>query len=86
MMKLCTGFLLATLSMTSFGGEYDSYYKMIRDSSSAWVNGWGWPNNTAPRDDQKCYVPSQYMLTLNGSDAGKDFVGAELAIAGTFYF
>ena len=76
---------LATMSLSVVGGDYDGYYSMIRDSGSAWVNGWGWPNNTYPSAGAKCYIPPQYSMTVKPEDSATTFPGSELAIAGTFY-
>ena len=76
---------LASLSFCVVGGDYDGYYSMIRDSGSAWVNGWGWPNNTYPSAGAKCYIPPQYYMQVKPEDSATTFAGSELAIAGTFY-
>ena len=55
---------LASLSFCVVGGDSDGYYSMIRDSGSAWVNGWGWPNNTYPSAGAKCYIPPQYYMQV----------------------
>lgn len=75
---------LAALTLCVVGGDYDGYYSMIRDSGSAWVNGWGWPGNTYPSAGAKCYIPTQWTLTVNSGQSETAFPGSELVIGGTF--
>ena len=75
----------AALSLCVVGGDYDGYYSMIRDSGSAWKDGWGWPNNTKPSEGAKCYIPAAYTMTVNPGHNETPFPGSELAIAGRFY-
>ncbi len=75
---------VAALSLCVVGGDYDGYYSMIRDSGSAWINGWGWPNNTYPSAGAKCYIPTQYTMTVTSGQSETTFPGSELVIGGTF--
>ena len=76
---------VAALSFCVVGGDYDGYYSMVRDSGSAWVNGWGWPNSAYPSAGAKCYIPAQYAMTVKPEHCATTFPGSELAISGTFY-
>lgn len=77
--------VLASFSLCVVGGDYDGYYSMIRDSGSAWINGWGWPNSAYPSAGAKCYIPAQYAMTVKPEHSATTFPGSELAISGTFY-